>query len=90
MNRFIYVGVGSIVIADLLPIAFLIAAGLRISIPRMVVPIGVLAPPVIGGLFLLSVGVLRVLRQLPPSADSVRVGIVLAAIGIIEPLFYWM
>ena len=77
-------------VADALPIAYLLVAPVWRSAPLVIVELCSFAPPVVGISVLVALIVLRQRRILPANSDSIRVAIVLAIIGIAEPIFYWI
>ena len=77
-------------IADALPLAFLVIAPAWPDIPTLVVMICSFGPPVVGICTLTILILLKFWKAVSLGSDGYRIASVLAAFGILEPLFYWI
>lgn len=76
-------------LADMLPfIYFLIAPNWK-SMSAFTAVICTFAPPVIGFSILLVLIYLK-WRRFGLHSDSVRISVIFAIVGILEPIFYWI
>ena len=76
-------------VADMLPFVYLLIAPGWKSVPAIIPVICSLAPPVIGVSTLLILTYLR-WKRAALNPDGVRIAFVLAIVGILEPIFYWI
>jgi len=76
-------------VADMLPFIFLLIAPIWKSMPGFTGAICSFAPPVIGFSILLVLIYLR-WKHFALNFDGVRIAVVFAVVGILEPIFYWI
>ena len=76
-------------IADILPFVYLLIAPGWKSVPAIIPVICSLAPPVIGISTLMILTYLR-WKRAALNSDGVLIAFVLAIVGILEPVFYWI
>ena len=76
-------------VADMLPFIFLLIAPIWKSMPGFTPIICSFAPPVIGFSILLVLIYLK-WKRFALNSDGVRIAIILAIVGILEPIFYWI
>lgn len=77
-------------IADALPLAFLVIAPAWPDIPTLVVVFCSFGPPVVGICTLIILILLKFWKGVSLKYDGFRIALVLAAFGILAPLFYWI
>jgi hypothetical protein len=76
-------------VADILPFVYLLIASRWKSVPAIITIICSLAPPIIGVSTLLVLTYLS-WKRVALKSDGVRIAVVLAIVGILEPIFYWI
>jgi len=76
-------------LADIIPFIYLLVASNWKSIPAFTAVICSFAPPITGFSIVIVLIYLK-LKRVALDSDSVRIAIVLAIVGILEPIFYWI
>jgi len=77
-------------VVDALPFVYLLAAPVWPRVPTIVVIVCSFGPPVIGVATLTILMILRTWKHVPLSSDGFRIALVLAVVGMLEPLLYWI
>ena len=77
-------------VGDIIPFVYLSVMPLWRTAPRLVVVVCSFAPVLIGSLVILAIMIMRHRKIIRNDSVSLPISIVLAIVGIIEPLFYWI
>ena len=77
-------------LGDIVPFVYLSMMPVWRTAPRLVVEVCSFAPLVIGSFVIMALIVMRRLQIIRKGSASVPIGIVLAIVGVIEPVFYWI
>jgi hypothetical protein len=77
-------------VGDIIPFIYLLIMPVWRTAPQLVVEVFSFAPLVIGGFVIVTLISMRHRQIIRKGSASVPVGIALAIVGIIEPMFYWI
>ena len=91
LNRFEKLGVVLPAIADAAPIVFLIGEDVKWwhTAPSFILKMLVFAAPIIGLTIVITLPILKHRGMNPKRSDCYLIGLTFAALGLLEPLYYW-
>ena len=91
MNRLEKLSIIIPALADMVPFVYLLFVMQRWpTVPTLIVMFCQFVSPVIGAAVIVALLVLKHQKRIPKGSDGLRVGAVLAVIGILEPVSYWI
>lgn len=77
-------------LGDMVPFGYLLIMPVWRTAPVLIVELCSFASLVIGSFVIVALIIMRHRRVIPKGSASAPIGIVLAIVGIIEPIFYWI